>query len=217
MHCLGRMGPGLCRRFTPVLLFSGGHCGMQSNVTDYIDIEIRRTGKFEIKIGKKFPRCALAAASVLASQKILLAFLFAIDLRLLEVFKKTYHPEPACIPSCQRLGVDSRATNSTKPIKYRCNSRCCAIVPPPQQSQRCHRDQVKGTGCGKCGDIPQGGTGIALAFCLLCTLATSLKGAQGLVWRVIMSRPARCAFFHTHGSQDRLHTNRDGSLEHDSH
>src|SRR6056300_898026 len=68
-----------------------------SNVTDYIDMEIRRTGKFEIKIGKKFPRCALAAATVLASQKILLAFLFAMDLRLLEVFNKTYHPEPACI------------------------------------------------------------------------------------------------------------------------
>ena len=49
------------------------------------------------------------------------------------------------------------------------------------------------------GDIPRGGAGIALAYCLCVFIsATSLKGAQGLLWRVAMSLPPRCFFIHTH-------------------
>ena len=49
------------------------------------------------------------------------------------------------------------------------------------------------------GDIPRGGTGFALAFCPCVFRLHSLKGAQGLLWRVAMSpRGVVCAFFHTH-------------------
>jgi hypothetical protein len=48
------------------------------------------------------------------------------------------------------------------------------------------------------GGITQGCAGDCSHVLTACIQTTSLKGAQGVLWRVAMSLRAGCFFFHTH-------------------